>query len=110
MKTVNSLSGGETSSFMAIHYPADYNIFSLVCINDPECAPDDKKLIQYVNDKLEKQIPTYGEFIATAEDDKTIIAMRDLEQLLGSEIIWTRGKSFDDVLTSKRTFGGQPTR
>lgn len=32
MITVNSLSGGKTSSYLAIHYPADINIFSLVTI------------------------------------------------------------------------------
>jgi hypothetical protein len=29
METVNSLSGGKTSSYMAVHYPADYNILLL---------------------------------------------------------------------------------
>jgi diphthamide synthase (EF-2-diphthine--ammonia ligase) len=81
MKTINSLSGGKTSSYMAIHYPADYNIFSLVTINEPKAAPKDYKLTQYVSDKIGK------EFIATAEDDATLIVMRDLEQILGKEII-----------------------
>ena len=35
MKTVNSLSGGKTSSYIAIHYPADYNVFALVHSDDP---------------------------------------------------------------------------
>lgn len=98
MKTVNSLSGGKTSSYMAMHYPADYNVFSLVCIDDPLCAPKDKSIIDYVNMKLEKFIPQFGEFMATAEDDKTLYVMRDLEQLLGKEIIWVRGMSFDNVI------------
>jgi diphthamide synthase (EF-2-diphthine--ammonia ligase) len=34
MKTVNSLSGGKTSSYLAVHYPADYNVFSLVRTDD----------------------------------------------------------------------------
>ncbi len=34
MKTVNSLSGGKTSSFIAVKYPADYNVFSLVRTHD----------------------------------------------------------------------------
>ena len=33
MLTVNSLSGGKTSSYLAYHYPADLEIFSLVCVN-----------------------------------------------------------------------------
>jgi hypothetical protein len=99
MKTINSLSGGKTSSYMAIHYPTDYNIYSLVCIDDKKCAPKDKKIIQMVNDKLEKygHLQKYGEFIATAEDDKVLKVMFDLENMTGQEIIWIRGKSFDEV-------------
>jgi hypothetical protein len=99
VKTVNSLSGGKTSSYIAVHYPADYDVFSLVCIDDPLCAPKDKGIIQYVNDKLGSEyIAKYGEFIATAEDDKTLYVMRDLEQFIGREITWVRGASFDDVI------------
>lgn len=98
MKTVNSLSGGKTSSYIAVKFPADYEVFSVVCIDDVECKPKDKKLIEYANIKLEDFIPKYGEFIATAEDDATLKAMMDLEQYLGREIIWVRGKSFDDVI------------
>lgn len=97
MKTVNSLSGGKTSSYLAMNYPADYNIFSLVCIDDKKCAPKDNKIIQAVNDKFEKYgfLQKYGEFIATAEDDKILKVMFDLEQLLGKEIIWVRHHSLD---------------
>ena len=98
MKTVNSLSGGRTSSYLAVKYPADYEVFSLVCINEPKAKPLEKSIVDYVNYKLEKFIPEFGEFIATAEDDLTIYAMRDLEQFLGKEIIWVRGMSFDDVI------------
>ena len=98
MKTVNSISGGKTSAYIAVHYPADYEVFSVVCIDDKECTPKDKAIVDYANRKLEKLIPKYGEFIATAEDDATLKAMMDLEQYLGREIIWVRGKSFDDVI------------
>lgn len=102
MKTVNSLSGGKTSSYMAVHYPADYEVFSLVCIDDIQCKPKDPKIIQYVNDKLgEKYISQFGEFIATAEDDLTLYAMRDLEQLIGREITWVRGVSFDNLIKQR---------
>lgn len=92
MKTVHSLSGGKTSSYMAVHYPADYNIFALVTIEDKKCAPKDAGIIKYVSDKIGQ------DFIATAEDDDTLYAMRDLEQLLGNEIIWVVGKSFDWIV------------
>lgn len=98
MKTVNSISGGKTSAYIAAHYPADYEVFSLVCIDDPKCAPNDKALVKYVNEKLNNYHCRYGEFIATAEDDATLVALMNLEQFIGREIIWVRGKSFDQVI------------
>ncbi len=100
METINSLSGGKTSSYLAMNYPADYNIFSLVCIDDKKCMISDKKMIQAVNDKFEKYgyLQKYGEFIATAEDDKILKVMFDLEQMMGSEVIWVRGNSFETVI------------
>lgn len=95
MKTIHSLSGGKTSSYMAVYYPADYNVFSLVTIDDLKCQPKDKELVKKVSDKIGK------DFIATAEDDSTLIAMFDLEQLLGKEIIWLTGKSFDKTILAK---------
>lgn len=110
MITVNSLSGGRTSSYMAVHYPADHELFALVCIDDPSCVPKDKAIIDYVNIKLDKYSGSYGEFIATAEDDATILALMDLEQLLGREITWIRGESFDKILVTAGINGGKPTR
>lgn len=92
MYKIHSLSGGKTSSYMAVHYPADYNVFALVTIDDPLCTPKDSGLVKKVSDKIGK------EFIATAEDDSTLIAMFDLEQLLGKEITWVTGKSFDKTI------------
>lgn len=97
MITINSISGGKTSAYMAMHTQADYNLFSLVCIDDKKSSPKDKKLIQAVNDKLQKYCSHKPDFIATAEDDKTIKVILDLEQLLGKEIIWLRGDSFDEI-------------
>lgn len=98
MKTVNSISGGKTSGYIAVHFPADYEVFSLVCIDDKNCVPKDTTVIDYVNKKLEKYIPEYGEFIATSEDDRTLKAMMGLEQFIGREIIWVRGVSFDNLI------------
>ena len=44
MLTVNSISGGATSAYMAVHYPADHNIFCLVCADQPDIAPKDPGL------------------------------------------------------------------
>jgi hypothetical protein len=94
------LSGGKTSSYLAYHYPADYNIFSLVRIEDLKCTPKDKDLVKYVSDKIGI------DFIATAESDKTLYVMRDLEQLLGKEIIWVTGLTFEQMI--KKKGGGLP--
>lgn len=99
MKIINSLSGGKTSSYMAVHYPADYNIFALVTIEDKNCTPKDESIIKYVSDKIGK------DFIATAESDTTLYAMRDLEQLVGKEIIWVTGRTFEEV--NRKATGGK---
>jgi len=93
--TVNSLSGGKTSSYIAYHYPADYNIFSLVRTNDKNCLFPDAKIRQMVSDKIGK------EFIGTLEEDAIIYTMFDLEQFIGQEINWISGETFDDVIMNK---------
>ena len=61
MKTVNSLSGGKTSSYIAANYKADFNVFALVRIEHEESKFPDKKIRQEVEDRI--QAP----FIATAK-------------------------------------------
>lgn len=91
-QTVTSVSGGRTSSYLSLHYPTDYNIFSLVRIEDERCKPKDKKLIQYVEDKIQQP------FIATAESDLTLYVLIKLEQDLGKDIIWVTGDTFEQTL------------
>lgn len=92
MKTVNSLSGGKTSSYIAVNYPADYNVFALVRTDDKNCLFPDAKIRQIVSDKIGQ------EFIGTLEDDLIIYTMLDLEQFIGKEINWVTGKTFDEVI------------
>lgn len=92
METVNSLSGGKTSSYIAANYPADYNVFSLVRTDDKNCMFPDKKIRQEVSDKIGK------EFIGTLEEDMIIYTMLDLEQYIGSKIDWVSGKTFDNTI------------
>lgn len=92
MKTCNSLSGGKTSSYIAVNYPADYNVFSLVRTNDKSCLFPDQKLRQIVSDKLGT------EFIGTLEEDTIIYTMLDLEQMLGKKIDWVTGKTFEEII------------
>ena len=97
LKTVNSLSGGKTSSYIAANYPADYNVFSLVRTDDKKCLFPDAKIRQEVSDRLGK------EFIGTLEEDTIIYTMLDLEQYIGSKIDWVTGKTFDDsIITTKK--------
>ena len=91
LKTVNSLSGGKTSSYIAANYPADYNVFSLVRTDDKNCMFPDKKIRQEVSDRLGT------EFIGTLEEDVIIYTMLDLEQFIGSKIDWVTGKTFDEI-------------
>lgn len=97
MKTINSLSGGKTSSYIAANYPADYNVFSLVRTNDIDSKFKDEKIRKEVEDRI--QAP----FISTAEDDTIIYTMLDLEQYIGKEINWVTGPTFEDAI---RNHGG----
>ncbi len=96
MKTITSISGGKTSAFMSIHHKTDENIFALVRIEDRRCTPKDAALVQKVSDKIGM------EFIATAESDTTLTLMFDLEQLLGKEIIWVTGDTFEQVCLKRK--------
>ena len=92
MKTINSLSGGKTSSYIAANYPADYNVFSLVRTDDKKCLFSDSKIRQEVSDRLGT------EFIGTLEEDAIIYTMLDLEQYIGQKIDWVTGKTFDEII------------
>jgi hypothetical protein len=95
MKTVTSVSGGQSSAYIAANYPSDFLVFALVCIEDRTCTPKDKKLVQMVSDRIGR------EFIATAEDDLILNTMFDLEQYLGQRIDWVVGNTFDEVIKEK---------
>lgn len=103
MKTVNSLSGGKTSSFLAANYPADLELFSLVCIDDHNAGKTiDKKLMQMANDRLQKYCSHQKQFVATSEDPLILKTIFDLEQFIGREIIWLRGIGWEDMLRAKK--------
>jgi hypothetical protein len=110
MNTINSLSGGKTSSYLAVHWPADYEIFSLVCVDDAKCGHWDKSIMKYANDKLSNYQSTFGEFIGTSENPIILKTMMDLEQKLGKEIIWVRGDSFDKAIQRKKALPNQQNR
>lgn len=90
MKTVNSLSGGKSSSFIALNYPADYNVFSLVRTNDTSCLYPDAKVRQIVSDLIG------CEFIGTTEQDAIIKIMLQLSEKIN--IDWITGEAFEDII------------
>jgi len=96
--TVNSISGGKTSAYIAKNYPANYNVFSLVRTSDKNCMFPDAKIRQIVSDKLGT------EFIGTLEEDAIIYTMLDLEQFIGQEINWVTGKPFDEIIIDKGNY------
>lgn len=107
MQTVNSLSGGKTSSFLEKHYPADISLFALVCSDDHntnsmsttfKLTPQIK---QMVNDRLQKYCSDMPEFVGTMEDPIIIKTMFDLEQHTGREITWLRGEGFQSTTFGK---------
>lgn len=95
MKTVNSISGGRTSAYLAKHFPADYNLFALVRTEDKTLIYPDKKVRQIVEDRIQKP------FIGTLEDDLIITTILELEQFLGQKINWVSGITYDEVIKTK---------
>lgn len=111
MLTVNSLSGGKTSSYIAVHYPADIEIFALCCIDCHNAGRGiDKKMLQMANDKLQKYCSYYPEFVATSEDPKVLKVMFDLEQRIGREIIWVRGIGWENMIKMKQAIPNMAKR
>jgi|TARA_R100000482_G_scaffold72424_2_gene27673 hypothetical protein len=90
MKTINSISGGKSSCYIAINYPADYNVFSLVRTNDKLCEYPDKKVRQIVSDLIG------CEFVGTTEQDNIIRVMLDLSEKV--DIQWITGKPFEEII------------
>jgi len=92
MIKINSISGGQTSAYIAANYQADYNLFALVRIEDERSRFKDEQVRKQVEDRIQKP------FIATAEDDVIIYTMLDLEQFIGKPITWVSGDTFDYVV------------
>jgi len=95
MKTVTSVSGGQSSAYIAANYPSDYLVFALVTTEDKSCMHPDPYLRKLASDKIGR------EFIGTLEDDVILRTMVELEQYLQQEIDWVAGDTFDDIATTK---------
>ena len=107
---MNSISGGRTSAYMAAHLPADINVFAAVCMDNPLAKIKDAGLLSACRKKLERYDDRFGEFIGSAEDSKTFRVVLDLEQMIGKEIIWVRGESFEAMVNRKKSLPNQEWR
>ena len=102
MKKYTSISGGQTSAFLAANFPTEFNLFALVTTNDQNCIFPDPGIRKIVSDRIGK------EFIGTLEDDLIIYTLLDLEQFIGSKIDWVAGDAFEDVI--KKQAGWLPNK
>lgn len=91
MQSIVSVSGGQSSLYVAANYPADHLLFALVTTQDKLCLYPDKKVRQIVSDRIGR------EFVGTLEDDVIINTMLDLEQMLGQKVNWVAGRPFEDL-------------
>jgi hypothetical protein len=96
MISVNSVRGGRSSTYMALHYPSDLYIYACVLTDDIATVIPDKSLRSYCQGKL----PNHDwDKSANREAWQNLANMRQLEQLLGKEIIWVSAEySFDGML------------
>lgn len=106
MQTVTSLSGGKTSSMMALQFPTDHYIFAVVLTDQPEAAPKDSGLLR----ECQSRIP---HFRASRELDLTLSNILDLEQLIGKPIDWVAAPfTFDELVKQSTDYprlrGGYP--
>lgn len=100
MKTISSISGGKTSAMMAVLYPADHYVFSVVLTSQEEAITKDKGLLKACQQKI-------PHFKASRELDQTLINVLKLEQLIGTEIEWVAAPfTFDQLITGTTDYPG----
>ncbi len=92
MKKVTSISGGQSSAYIAANYQSDYLVFSLVRTDDKKVLFKDRKIAKRIEDRIQKP------FIGTLEDDTIVYTILDLEQYIGKEIKIVSGITFDEVI------------
>lgn len=97
MLTISSVSGGKSSAYMALHYPADRYIFAAVLTNDPACVIQDSGLRAYCQAKLPQFDWARG---GCREVDQTLLNLQRLEQELGQAIDWAAAPlTFDELIS-----------
>lgn len=85
MITVNSLSGGQTSSFMGIHFEADHNIFACVEQDAYKYTKETRAAREHVEglDAAQWWLRHFNPgFWMSAEDDRTLVVLHKLSREL----------------------------
>ena len=95
MNKVISISGGQSSAYIAANYKFDFLVFSLVRTDLKKYEFKDRKTAQIISDRLGI------DFIGTLEDDTIIYTILDLEQYLGHEINIVTGVTFEQLIKDK---------
>lgn len=89
---------------MALHFPTDYNVFAVVLTDHRPSAPKDIGITREVR----KRIP---HFIASHEDDLTLLNVLKLEQKLGKPINWVASEfTLDDFIRNDTDIPGKRSR
>jgi len=86
---------------MAARFPADFNVFAVVCSDNKLTAPKDFGLFSAIKQRLSSFDDEFGEFIGSPEDALTFRVVLDLEQKIGARIDWIRGESFEALVKRK---------
>ena len=85
MITVNSLSGGKSSSFMGIHFPADHDVFACVEQEAYKYTKESDSARRTVDGLLASHYwlrQFHPGFWMSAEDDRTLVVIHKLSQEL----------------------------
>lgn len=100
MKSITSLSGGKSSSMMALRFPTDHYVFAVVLTDQQASAPKDKGLLR----ECQNRIP---HFVASHEADLTLLNMLKLEQEIGQKIDWVAAEySLDRFILGQTNLPG----
>jgi hypothetical protein len=100
MLTYTSVSGGKTSSMMALEHRTDRYVFAVVLTKDKNAIPKDKGLLRECQNKI-------AHFRASREVDLTLLNILRLEQELGQEIKWVASEfTFEDFIYGETDYPG----
>lgn len=85
---------------MAVEFPTDHYVFSVVLTDQVEIAPTDKGVLREIQDRIPG-------FKASRELDQTLLNVLKLEQLIGKKIDWVAAPfTFDELIHQTTNYPG----